>query len=216
MEASSSRRPTRSTSRRSARTSSTNQVSAFCTQWGKLICVRGVEDLTPYDVSRSRRWSRPRRRSRMMTEDRRRDLQPAGAGHSPRVDATLRYGLGISRPIDLAEAAGERQPLELEEVEGPAADPDLELGRAVTAGGGPSGERGWLYYARVPGTKDAEVLQSYAATGSSARRTATARIPERCHREVGEKRRHMRHHPALAEKRSRRAEADRSVDGREG
>jgi uncharacterized YceG family protein len=144
-----------------------NQVTAFCSAWGKLdLSYAQSKNLTPYDVLTiasmvEEEAAQPDDRPKIaaVIYNRLRLRMPLG------IDATLRYGLHIpaTKSITQAQLASDN-PYNTRKLRGlpptPIGNPGFP---SLHAAAHPS-TAGWLYYARVRGTKDTQkFFESYTA-----------------------------------------------------
>lgn len=143
-----------------------NQVGAFCAEWSKLdLAYARSKRLTPYDVltiasmvEAEAALPGDRPKVAAVIYNRLRLGMPLG------IDATLRYGLHIppTKSITQAELASDN-PYNTRKLVGLPPTPIGNPGAAALRAAAQPSTLGYLYYARIPGTKQQAFFESYAA-----------------------------------------------------
>jgi UPF0755 protein len=143
-----------------------NQISAFCSVWGKLdLTYAQSKNLTPYDVLKiasmveaEAAGSADRTKVAAVIYNRLRLDMPL------QIDATLRYGFHLkpTQSITQAELASDN-PYNTRKLKGLPPTPICNPGLASMRAAAKPSTLGYLYYARIPGTKTQKFFESYAA-----------------------------------------------------
>lgn len=144
-----------------------NQIGAFCSAWGKLdLTYAESKSLTPYDVLTiasmiEREAAAPADRPKVAAVI----YNRLRLGMPLQIDATLRYGLHIppTESITQAELASDN-PYNTRKLKGLPPTPICNPGLASLRAAAKPSTLGYLYYARVRGTKATQkFFESYAA-----------------------------------------------------
>jgi uncharacterized YceG family protein len=143
-----------------------NQIGAFCAAWSKLdLAYAEAKHLTAYDVltiasmvEAESALPGDRPKVAAVIYNRLRLGMPLG------IDATLRYGLHIpsTKSITQVELASDN-PYNTRKLKGLPPTPIGNPGLASLRAAAHPSTLGYLYYARVPGTKRQQFFESYAA-----------------------------------------------------
>lgn len=143
-----------------------NQVSAFCAAWSKLdLTYAESKNLTPYDVLEiasmvEKEAAGPADRAKVAAVI----YNRLRIGMPLQIDATLRYGMHI-KPTDSitqAELASDN-PYNTRKLKGLPPTPICNPGLAAMRAAAKPSTLGYLYYARIPGTKTQKFFESYSA-----------------------------------------------------
>jgi UPF0755 protein len=142
------------------------QIQAFCSRWGSVDeAYARAKNLTPYDVLKIASMVEgeaavPGDRAKVagVIYNRLREDMPL------QIDATLRYGLHIppTQSITQAELASSN-PYNTRKLLGLPPTPISNPGLASIRAAAHPSHAGWLYYARIPGTRRQRFFESYPA-----------------------------------------------------
>jgi UPF0755 protein len=143
-----------------------NQVSAFCAAWGKLdLTYAESKNLTPYDVLTiasmiEKEAAMPADRGKVAAVI----YNRLRLGMPLQIDATLRYGLKIPPTASITQAElNSDNPYNTHSRKGLPPTPICNPGVAAMRAAAKPSTLGYLYYARVPGTKTQKFFESYSA-----------------------------------------------------
>jgi uncharacterized YceG family protein len=143
-----------------------NQLAAFCAAWGKLdLSYAESKSLAPYDVLKiasmvEAEAAGPADRAKVaaVIYNRLRLDMPL------QIDATLRYGLHIPPTKSITQAQLQSDnPYNTRKLKGLPPTPICNPGLASMRAAAKPSTLGYLYYARVPGTKTQKFFESYTA-----------------------------------------------------